>query len=149
MSQSIPGKPVFPALPLLSNRGSTHTTVARGTALWVSHVGKPRGKATDPLIHAKESVTLLLLLGRKAQVHAPTLDEDSLPWGDSRRTPRSMSALERNPKFPASNPHKVLGSVLIVPHTMIEILEKSLRGVTKSFLVHFLDSTAEASWFQS
>ena len=34
MSQSIPGKPVFPALTRLSSRGSTHTTVARGTALW-------------------------------------------------------------------------------------------------------------------
>ena len=34
MSQSIPGKPVFPALHRLSSRGSTHTTVARGTALW-------------------------------------------------------------------------------------------------------------------
>ena len=34
MSQSIPGKPVFHALPPLSSRGSTHTTVARGTALW-------------------------------------------------------------------------------------------------------------------
>ena len=44
MSRSIPGKPVFPALPRLSSRGSTHTTVARGTALWVSLVGKPRGK---------------------------------------------------------------------------------------------------------
>ena len=33
MSQSIPGKPVFPALPRLSSGGSTHTTVARGTAL--------------------------------------------------------------------------------------------------------------------
>ena len=33
MSQSIPGKPVFPALPRLSSRGLTHTTVARGTAL--------------------------------------------------------------------------------------------------------------------
>ena len=33
MSPSIPGKPVFPALPRLSSRGSTHTTVARGTAL--------------------------------------------------------------------------------------------------------------------
>ena len=43
MSQSIPGKPVFPALPRLSSRGSTHTTVARGTALWESVVGKPRG----------------------------------------------------------------------------------------------------------
>ena len=72
MSQSIPGKTVFLALPQLSSRGSTHTTVARGTALWESLVGKPRGKATDPLIHAKGSVTLLLQFGRKAHVHAPT-----------------------------------------------------------------------------
>ena len=46
MSQSIPGKPAFPALPRLSSRVSTHTTVARGTALWESLVGKPRGKAS-------------------------------------------------------------------------------------------------------
>ena len=46
MSQSISGKPVFLALPSLSSRGSTHTTVARGTALWESLVGKPRGKAS-------------------------------------------------------------------------------------------------------
>ena len=46
MSQFIPGKPVFPALPRLSSRGSTHTTVARGTALWESLVGKPHGKAS-------------------------------------------------------------------------------------------------------
>ena len=46
MSQSIPGKPVFPALRRLSRQGSTHTTVARGTALWESLVGKPRGKAS-------------------------------------------------------------------------------------------------------
>ena len=80
MSQSIPGKTVFPALPRLSSRGSTHTTVARGTALWEasweSLVGKPRGKAPDPLIHVKRSMTLLLELGRKAHVHAPTRDED-------------------------------------------------------------------------
>ena len=76
MYQSIPGKPVFPALPRLSSRGSTHTTVARRTALWESLVGKPRGKATDPLIHAKGSMTLLLQLGRKAHVHAPTRYED-------------------------------------------------------------------------
>ena len=88
MSQSIPGKPVFPALPRLSSPGSTHTTVACGTALWESLVGKPRGKAsweslvgkprgkaTDPLIHANGSATLLLQLGRKAHVHSPTRDE--------------------------------------------------------------------------
>ena len=45
MSQSIPGNPVFPALSRLSSRGSTHTTVARGTALWESLVGQPCGKA--------------------------------------------------------------------------------------------------------
>ena len=43
---------------------------------WDSPVGKPRGKATDPLIHAKGSVTLLLQLGRKEHVHSPTRDED-------------------------------------------------------------------------
>ena len=46
MSQSIPGKPVFPTLPRLSSRGTTHTTVAGGTAVWDSLVGKPRGKAS-------------------------------------------------------------------------------------------------------
>ena len=47
-----------------------------GKASWESLKGKPRGKATDPLILAKGSVTLLLQLGRKAQVHAPTRNED-------------------------------------------------------------------------
>ena len=47
-----------------------------GKASWESLVGKPRGKATDPLIHAKGSATLLLQLGRKAHGHAPTRDED-------------------------------------------------------------------------
>ena len=50
--------------------------VARGTALWESLVGKPRGKATDPFIHAKGSAALLLQLGRKAHVHAPSRVED-------------------------------------------------------------------------
>ena len=36
-----------------------------GNASCESLVGKPRGKATDPLIHAKGSVTLLLQLGGK------------------------------------------------------------------------------------
>ena len=45
-----------------------------------SLVGKLRGKAsreaTVPLIHANGSVTLLLKLGKKAHVHAPTRVED-------------------------------------------------------------------------
>ena len=47
-----------------------------GKASWESLVGKPRGKATDPFIQAKGSLTLLLQLGRKAHVHIPTRDED-------------------------------------------------------------------------
>ena len=80
MSQSIPGKSLFPALPRLSSRGSTHTTVARGTALWESIVGKPRGKASreshrslDPREGKRNTV---LQLGRKAHVNAPKRDED-------------------------------------------------------------------------
>ena len=81
----------------------------RGKASWESLVGKPRGKATDALIHEKGSVTLLLQLGKKADLHDLTRDDDWLPWGDSRSTPRSMSALERNPQVPAPTPHKALG----------------------------------------
>ena len=43
-----------------------------GKASWESLVGKPRRKATDPLIQVKGSVTLLLQLGRKAHLHAHT-----------------------------------------------------------------------------
>ena len=64
MSQSIPGKTVFPALPRISSRGSTHTTVAQGTALWESLVGKPGGKASreshrslDPREGKRDSAT--------------------------------------------------------------------------------------------
>ena len=53
MSQFIPGKPVFLALPRLSSGGSTHATVARGTALWESLVGKPRGKASWESLEGK------------------------------------------------------------------------------------------------
>ena len=53
-----------------------HVGLPCGKASWESLVGKPRGKAPDPLMLAKGSVTLLLQLGRKAHVHAPTRDED-------------------------------------------------------------------------
>ena len=47
-----------------------------GKASWESLVGKPRGKATDPLIHAKGSITMLLQLESKAHLYDPTRDED-------------------------------------------------------------------------
>ena len=75
MSQSIPGKPVFPALPRRSSRDRLtprrHVGQPCGKASWESLKGKPQGKATEPLIHAKGSATLLLQLGRKAHVHPP------------------------------------------------------------------------------
>ena len=80
MSQSIPGKPFslhcldFQAEDRLTARW--HVGQPCGKASWESLVGKPRGKDPDPSIHAKGSVTLLLQLGRKAHVHAPTRDED-------------------------------------------------------------------------
>ncbi|KAI4550402.1 hypothetical protein MJT46_018567 [Ovis ammon polii x Ovis aries] len=80
-----------------------------GKVSWESLVGKTRGKIIDPLFHAADCVTLLLPLWRKAQVHARIRDEDCLRWGDSRSTPRSMSALERNPQVPTPTPHNVLG----------------------------------------
>ena len=43
----------------------------RGKASWESLVEKPRGKDTDPLIHVKGSVTLLLELGRKRTCMPP------------------------------------------------------------------------------
>ena len=47
-----------------------------GKVSWESLVGEPQGKGTEPLVQAKGSLTLLLQLGRKAHVHAPTRDED-------------------------------------------------------------------------
>ena len=49
-----------------------HEVQPCGKASWESLVGKPQGKATDPLIQVKGSVTLLLQLGRKAHLHAHT-----------------------------------------------------------------------------
>ena len=59
-----------------------------GKASLESLVGKPRGKATDPLILEKGSVTLLLQLGRKAQVHAPKETRTDFP-GETPEVPQS------------------------------------------------------------
>ena len=74
--------------------------MARGTALWESLVGKPRGKATDPLIHAKGSATLLLQLGRKAHVHAPL----------SRRGLTALGRLQKYPKIHVGTGEESSGS---------------------------------------
>ena len=63
----------FPAKDRLTPRW--HVGQPCGKASWETLLGKPRVITTDPLIHAKGSVTLLLQFGRKLHVHAPTRDE--------------------------------------------------------------------------
>ena len=130
MSQSTPGKPVFPALPPLSRRGSTHTTVARGTALWESLVGKPRGKASreihrcrDPCEgkrntaatageesaracpHLRRGLTPLGRLQKYPKIHVSTGEESSGSGTDSTQGLRPEHRRERNPERPPSNSH--------------------------------------------
>ena len=125
MSQSIPGKPVFPALPRLSSRGSTHTTVTRGTALWESVVGKPRGKASreshrslDPLEgkrdtaatagkesscacpHSRRGLTPLGRLQTYPKIHVSTGEESSGSGPDSTQGLRPQHRRERKPERP-------------------------------------------------
>ena len=130
ISQSIPGKPVFPALPRLSSRGSTHTTVARGTALWESLMGRPSGKASrgsyrslDPCKgkrdtaataqeesaracpHSKRGLTPLARLQKYPKIHVSTGEESSGSGTDSTQGLRPRHRRERNPERPQSNSH--------------------------------------------
>ena len=130
MSQSIPVKPVFPALPPLSSRGSTHTTVARGTALWESLVGKPRGKASreshtslDPgkgkrdtaatargeraraCPHSRRGLTPLGRLQKYPKIHVSTGKESSGSDTDSTQGLRPWHRRERVPERPHINSH--------------------------------------------
>ena len=88
-------------------------------------MGKPTEKATDPWIHAKGSVTLLLKLGRKAHVHTTlatrtdspgrlqkypkihvrTGEESSGSGTDSTQDLRPRHRREKNPERPPSNSH--------------------------------------------
>ena len=130
MSQSIPGKPVFPALPRLSSRGSTHIMVARGTALWESLVGKPQGKASrerhrslDPrhgkrdtaataweeiaraCPHLRGGLTPLGRLQKYPKIHVSTGEECSVSDTYSTQDLRPRLQRERNPERPPSNSH--------------------------------------------
>ena len=130
MSQFIPGKTVFPALPRLSCRGSTHTRVARATALWETLVGKPRGKASseshrslDPregkrdtaatarkesaraCPHSRQGLTPLGRLQKYPKIHVSTGGESSGSGTDSTQGLRPHHRRERIPERPPSNSH--------------------------------------------
>ena len=89
MSQSVPGKPVFPALPRLSSRGSTHTTVARGTALRESHrsldpregkrdtAATAREESARACPHSRGGLTPLGRLQMYPKIHVSTGEESS------------------------------------------------------------------------
>ena len=104
MSQSIPGKSVFPALPRLSSRGSTHTTVARGTALWESLVGKPRGKSS------RESHRSLDPHQGKRDTAATAPEESARAWPHSRRGLTPLGRLQNFPKIHVSTGEESSGS---------------------------------------
>ena len=128
--QSIRGKTVFPALPRLSSRGSTHTTLARGTALWESLVGKPLGKASmeshrslypregkgdtaatareesaRACPHSRRGLTPLGRLQKYTTIHVSNGEESSGSSTDSTQGLRPQHRRERNPESPPSNSH--------------------------------------------
>ena len=93
MSQSIPWKPIFPALFRLSSLGSTQTTVAPGTALWESLVGKPRGKAS------RESHRSLDPRLWKHGTSATAREESARVCHPSRRGLTPLGRLQKYPKI--------------------------------------------------
>ena len=129
MSQSIPGKPDFPALPRLSSRGSTHISVACGRALWESLVGKPRGTASreshrylEPregkrdtaaareesaraCPHSRRGQSPLGRLQKYPKIHVRTGAESSSSGNHSTLDLGPRHRQERNPKRPPSNSH--------------------------------------------
>ena len=104
MSQSFPGKPVFPALPRLSRRGSIHTTVARETSLWESLVGKPHGKAS------RESHKSLDARGGKRDTAATSREESARACPHSRRGRTTRGKLQKYPKIHVSTGEESSGS---------------------------------------
>ena len=117
MTQSFPEELVYPALPRRSRGGPTHTMVAHGTALWESLVGMPGEKASWESLEGSHSCfdsregkcdTTATALEESARA-CPHSRRGLTPWEDSRSTPRSTSALERNPHVPAPTSNKVLG----------------------------------------
>ena len=108
MSQSIPGKPVFPALPRLSSRGSTHTTVARGTALWESLVGKPREKASWESLEGSHSC--FDSRERKCDTAATSREESARACPHSRQGLTPLGRLQKYPKIHVSTGEESSGS---------------------------------------
>ena len=96
MSQSIAGKTVFPELPRLLSRESTHTTVASGTAVWESLMGKPGGKAS------RESHRSIYPREGKRDTAATAREESARACPHSRRGMTPLGRLQKYPKIHVS-----------------------------------------------
>ena len=108
MSQSIPGN-------LYSLHCLDFQAEDRLTPQW--HVGQPCGKASweasresHRSLDSREGKRDNVAKAREESARAcPHSSRGLTALRDSRSTPRSMSALERNPQVPAPTPHKILG----------------------------------------
>ena len=103
----------FPAMTRLTSRESTHTTVARGTALLESLVGKSRGKASreshrslDPGEGKRDTAATAREESARACPHSR---RRLTPLGRLQKYPKIHVSTVRNPQVPAPTPHKVLG----------------------------------------
>ena len=120
----------FPCTDSTFSRGSTNTTVARGTALWESLVGTPRGKASREshrslaprewkrdtagtareecaraCPHSRRGLTSLGRLQKYPKVHVSNSEESSASGTFSTQGLRPQHQQERNPERPPRNSH--------------------------------------------
>ena len=87
-----------------SSRGSAHTTVARGTALWEILVGNPRGKAS------RESFRSLDLREGKRDTASTAREESARACPHSRRGLTPLGRLQKSPKINVSTGEESSGS---------------------------------------
>ena len=87
----------FPCTDSTFSRGSTHTTVARGTALWESLVGTSHGKAS------RESHRSLDPREWKRDTAGTAREESARACPHSRRGLTSLGRLQKYPKVNVSN----------------------------------------------
>ena len=104
MSHSILEETLFPALPPLSRRGTTPTTVAGGIALWKSLVGKPCGKSL------RESHRFHDRRAGKRYTAATALEESARACHLSKQGLTSLGRLQKYPKIYVSTGEKSSGS---------------------------------------
>ena len=121
ISQSIPGKPVFPALPQFSSGGLTqprwHVGLPCGKASRESHrshdpregksktAATAREESTRACPHARRGLTPLGRLQKYPKFHVSTGKESSDFGTDSTQDLRPQHRRERNPERPPSNSH--------------------------------------------